>query len=255
MIAVPVFQRGAAPRAADFSALASAVRELLERYGLVHVVYRRQPRRMYFAPAGSCTAREDATGKPVGVVAEWLWQCGEYVRLLPGAQVEGFKEALERAEGYGAATGLHGSVAVKEHGYGMMFRLEATSVEYKAAAWIEQPPSADGTLDPELLHGDALAGCVLGASNVLHQRQSAVTMWPQPQWPMVVYRSIYGAPEIYGSYALLPAANAEQVVGSAAGGYYPGNDVSADFVTVYHCWTARLDMYGQLHFSAENMTT
>ena len=27
----------------------------------------------------------------------------------------------------------------------------------------------------------------------------------------------------------------------------------ADFVTVWHCWTARLDMWGQLRFGAVNM--
>lgn len=254
MRAVPTFRRGAVPTAGDFSQLVAAVRELLDTQGLTHVIYRRQPRRLYFVTAGSCVARADAAGEPAGVVAEWLWQCGERVNLLPGAQVEGFKEALERAEGYGAATGLHGTLTVKEHGYGMLFDLEATSVEYKAAAWIEQPPSADGTLDPELLHGDALAGCVMGAANVLHQRQQGVCMWPQPQYPALVWRQLHDVPpSVSGSEYLLPCTELRQVLGWTFGGFYEdGASHSGVFTTVWHCWMGRLDMWGQLHFGAEN---
>lgn len=256
MIQVPRFKRGEVPRAADFAALVSAVRELLTAQGVSGRVYQRQPARYYFVPAGSSVARLKADGTAEALVAEWLWQCGEYVRLLPGAAVEGLDEALERAGERGAATGLHGSLWLTHHGEGSLWRLEATGVGYTAAAWLEQAVNDDGTLDAELLHGGAFAGCVLGVENVLHQRQQRVDMWPQPQRPLLVWRQLLDVPpEVSGSGCLLPCEDLRQVLAWAYGGYYPGNDYMADFVTVWHCWTARLDMWGQLHFGAVNLGT
>lgn len=235
--------------------LVSAVRELLQQYGLVHVVRRQQPQRVYFTPAGSCTARQDAEGNALGLVSEWLWQCGGQVKLLPAGEVAGINEALERAAEAGAATGLHGQLSVVRHGYGMLFEIEATAVEYQAAAWIEQPESVDGVLDDSLLHGDVLVGCVCGAANTLHQRQRATVMWAQPQFAAIVYREVFtqGRPEVYGSAALLPCPDLQQVLGHAAGGYYVGNNPKAEFISVNHCWCGRLDIYGQLHFGAKNL--
>lgn len=255
MRAIPTFKRGEVPRAESFSMLVSAVRELLQQYGLVHVVRRQQPRRVYFTPAGSCTARQDAEGNALGLVSEWLWQCGSQVKLLPGGEVAGINEALERAAEDGGATGLHGQLSVVHHGYGMLFEIEATAVEYQAAAWIEQPESVDGALDDSLLHGDVQVGCVTGAANTLHQRQRATVMWAQPQFAAIVYRDTPAVeqPEVYGNAALLPCPDLQQVVGYAAGGYYVGNDPNAEFISLDHCWYARLDIYGQLHFGAKNL--
>lgn len=255
MRAIPTFKRGEVPRAESFSMLVAAVRELLQQYGLVHVVRRQQPRRVYFTPAGSCTARQDAEGNALGLVSEWLWQCGSQVKLLPAGAVAGINEALERAAEDGAATGLHGHLRVVHHGYGMLFEIEATAVEYQAAAWIEQPESEDGVLDDSLLHGDVQVGCVTGAANTLHQRQRATAMWAQPQFAAIVYREAFalGLPEVYGSAALLPCPDLQQVLGHAAGGYYVGNDPNAEFISVSHCWCGRLDIYGQLHFGAKNL--
>lgn len=252
MRAVPVFERGERARASDFAALAAAVRELLERHGLAHVVYTRQPARVYFAVAGSCVARGGAEGGAEGLVVEWLWQCGEQVQLLPGGRVGQLDEALVLAGSRGGYTGLHGELALRRHGHGMLFELEATGVEYQAAAWLRGDVAEDGSVDEELLHGAGLAGCVASAANVRGQVQRGWQMWVQPQYPALVYRSLGGDVQGYGSLALLPCAECVQVVGSVSGGYYPGDDYMADFVRVYHCWTARLDVYGQLWMGAMN---
>lgn len=254
---LPSFERGEVLRAEKFRALVGAVRELLVGAGLLGAAVRSCRRRRSFAVAGAAVARDGADGGAVAVAGEWLWAVGDFVRVVPGGAVAGVAEALALAGDYGAAVGLHGDVEMVEHGRGV-YGLEATGQELAAGVWLDYEPEEDGLLPPEAVHGEMVAGCVLGAEGVLRQRQRAVRMWMLPQWPMVVFRGVNNRREdgvdVHGLTGLLPCPDCRQVVSIFSGGYYPGNDHMQEFVRVWHRWHGRLDVHGQLHFAAENLS-
>lgn len=251
MAIIPVFKAGEVPRAADFSALVAAVRELMEAQGLARVVQWRCPRRVYFVTGGSCVALQGAEGQPVVTVSEWLWQCGGRVRLLPGGAAGGAEDVLDSE--LAADAGVHGRLGFVYHGEGMLFEVDVDSVAWDVARWVDEPAAEDGSVAPDAVHGEALVGCVSAVPGVLRQRQRAVQMWAQPQWASFVYREpppVAGRPDLYGSALLLPSRRLEQVVGRAAGAYTGSDGV---VVPVWHCWLGRLDVFGQLHFGARNI--